>query len=94
MKQIKTLYHWVGILMHIKVQTRYDSQYITTILSGYINSPTEPTLLSLRYGMEYLVHHPHEPIMYSRKKALIINDITHQYFFKADSAETNKNHEY
>ena len=57
------LNNWVGGLMHITVQTRYDLQYLTMRLSGYMNSPTEPAFLDLKYSMEYLVHHPHEPIM-------------------------------
>ena len=54
--------------MHITVQTRYDRQYITMIISGYINALTEPYFLVLRHDMEYLMHHPHELIMYSRNK--------------------------
>ena len=34
-------------------------------LIQYINAPAEPAFLSLTYGMEYLMHHPHEPIVYS-----------------------------
>ena len=54
--------------MHITVQTHYDLQYIIMRLSDYMNAPTEPDILDLKYGMEYLMHHPHEPIMYSRNK--------------------------
>ena len=54
--------------MHITIQIRYDIQYLTMRLSGYMNAPTEPTFLAFKNGMEYLMHHPHEPIMYSRNK--------------------------
>ena len=72
-KQIKnshvvSLNHLVGDLMNITVQTCYCFQYITIKLGGYMNSPTEPYFLSLRQGLEYLMHHPHEPIKYSRNE--------------------------
>ena len=37
-------------------------------LSGYMNAPTDLDFLALRHGMENLMHHPHEPIVYSRNK--------------------------
>ena len=46
-----SLNNWVGGLMHITVQTQYDLQYITTRLSGYMNSPAELDFLALRHGM-------------------------------------------
>ena len=58
------LNHWVGVLMHITLQTRYDPQYLIMRLSGYINTPTEPDFITIKQGMEYLTHHTHEPIMY------------------------------
>ena len=57
------LNHWVCGLMYITIQTRYDIQYLTMRLSGYMNTPTEPYLLALIYGMEYLMHHTNEPII-------------------------------
>ena len=63
-----SLNHWVGGIMHITVQTRYDTQYLTMQLSGYINAPTEPAFLDLKHGKEYLMHNLHETIMYSRNK--------------------------
>ena len=33
------------------------------LVSGYMNAPIEPNFLSLENGMEYIMHHPHEPIM-------------------------------
>ena len=73
LKQIERLHggslnHWVGGLVHITVQTRYDLQYLTMRLSGYMNAPTEPAFIALKHGMEYIMHHTHEPIIYSRKK--------------------------
>ena len=41
------LNHWVDGLMHINVQTRYDIQYLTMQLSGYMNASTEPACLDL-----------------------------------------------
>ena len=61
-----SLNHWVDGLMYITVQTCYDLQYITMDPSGNINVPTEPDFLALVYGIKYLMHHSHEPIMYSR----------------------------
>ena len=60
-----SLNHWYSVLMHITVQTLYDLQYLTMHLSGYMNSPTEPSFHVLRHGMEYLIQHSHAPIMYS-----------------------------
>ena len=34
--------HWVGGLIHITVQTRYDPQYLTMHLTFYMKAPTEP----------------------------------------------------
>ena len=50
--------------MHIDVQTHHYLQYLTMILRGYMNDPTEPAFIALRHGMEYLMHQQHEPIMY------------------------------
>ena len=62
-----SLNHWVGGIMHITVQTLYDTQYLTMRWIGYKNNTKEPEFLDLRHGMEYLMNHPHKPIMYSRK---------------------------
>ena len=62
----RSLNHWVGGLMHITFQTFCDLQYLTMLLSVYTNAPTEPDFIAFKHGMEYLMHHPHEPIMYSR----------------------------
>ena len=56
-----------GGLMHITVQTWYDLKYINMWISGCMRYPTEPAFLDLFHGMKYLMHHPHELIMYSRK---------------------------
>ena len=58
-----SLNHWVGGIIHITFQTKYDIQYLTMRLSGYMNSPKEPAFISLKHGMEYLIHHRHETIM-------------------------------
>ena len=55
-------------------------------LSCYMNAPTESTFLALRHGMEYLMHQPHEPIMYPTKENFKINERPHQCFFNAGSA--------
>ena len=60
-----SLNHWVGGLMRITVQTFYVLQYLTMHLSLYMNSPTEPAFVALVHGMEYIMYHTHEPIMYS-----------------------------
>ena len=36
-------------------------------LNGYINDSTEPDLLDIICEMEFLMHHTHEPILYSRE---------------------------
>ena len=59
-----SLNHWVGGIMHITVQTLYGIKYLTLSLSGHMNAPTEPDFLDLKYDIEYLIHHPHEIIMY------------------------------
>ena len=44
--------------------------------------------------MEYIMHHTHVPIMYSRKKINKTEYSTHQGQFKAGDAETIKTKEY
>ena len=55
--------HWVGGIIHITFHTKYDLQFLAMRLSGYMNSPTEPAFISLKHGMEYLIHHTHETII-------------------------------
>ena len=52
-----------------------------------MNSPTQPEFIAIRHGMEYLMHQPHEPIIYSTKNILKLNEIPNQFFFKAGSEE-------
>ena len=80
--------------MHITVKNNYDLQYLTMGLSGYTNVPTEPACLSLKNVMEYLMHHAHEPIMYSKKRINKTDKIPHQRYTKAGYAEISKNKEY
>ena len=80
--------------MNITVQTRYDHQYITMIISGYMNALTEPYFLVLRHYMEYLMHHLHELIMYSRKKNSKVDESPYQCLFKSGISDINKNKEY
>ena len=42
-------------------------------LSGYMNVPIEPAFLPLKNFTEYLMHHPHELIMYSKNKYIELN---------------------
>ena len=79
--------------MHITIQTRYDLQYLNMQLSGYINAPIEPAFIALKHGMEYLIHHPNETIMYPRKKTHKTKGSPHQCYPKAGDAEINKNKE-
>ena len=81
-----SLNHWFGGLIRLIVQTRYDLQYLTMHLSFYMNAPTEPDFLALKHDMEYLMHRPHEPIMYSRKNIYKIDESPHQCYFKAGDA--------
>ena len=76
--------------MHITVQTRYDLQYLTIQISGYMNAPTETTFIVIKHGMEYLMHHPHEPIIHPRKKIHRTEESPHQCYFKAGDAETSQ----
>ena len=85
-----SLNHRVGGLMHVTVQTCYAFQYITMHLSGYMNPPTEPDFLALKHGMGYLVNHPHETIVHSRKKIHKTDESPHQCYFKAGYAEIIK----
>ena len=85
-----SLNHLVGVLMQITFQTCYSLQYIIMRLSGYMNALTVPAFLALKYGMEYLMHHPHEPIMYSRNRIYKNNEIPHQCYFEAGDAEIKK----
>ena len=65
-----SLNKWVGGLEHITVQTCYNLKCLTMRLSGYIYAPTKPAFIALKNGMEYLMYHSHEPIMYSKKQNL------------------------
>ena len=89
-----SLNHWVGGFMHITSQTLYDLQYLTMCLSGYNNAPVEPALLARTHGMEYIIHHPQKPIIYSWKKIHKTHESPHQCYFKEGNAEINKNQEY
>ena len=51
-----------------------------------MNAPTESDLLAIIHGMEYIMHHSHEPIMYSINKNFKTNERPHQCFFKAGDA--------
>ena len=62
-------------------------------LSVYINAKKEPTFLLLRNGIEYLMYHPNEPIIYSRRNVFKLNEIPHQCFFKSGSVEIKKSQE-
>ena len=64
------------------------------LLSGYMNTPTEPAFLALCHDMEYLMHHPHESIMYSGNKVFEVNDIPLRCFFKPGKAEINQIQQY
>ena len=57
--------------MHITVQTRYDLQYITMRLCGYLNYLIEPSFLALSLDMEYIMYHLHEPMMYSKDEIFL-----------------------
>ena len=59
-------------------------------LSGYMDYPTKPYLIAIIYGMEYLMHHPHEPIMYTINKISQTTDSPRQCLFKAGDVEINK----
>ena len=56
-------------------------------LSRYMNAPIEPSFISIINVIEYLMYHPHEPIMYLIKKIFKLNEIPHQFFFKAGNAD-------
>ena len=56
-------------------------------LSGYMNAPTECKFIDLRHGMEYIIHHPNENIMYSRKQNFKLNESPHQWFLKLGGVE-------
>ena len=62
-------------------------------LSGYMNAQPGPDFLDLKNGMEYLMHHPHEPIIYSRKKIHKTEEIPHQCYLKSGDAEIRKTKE-
>ena len=59
-----------------------------------MNTPKEPDFIALKHGMENLMHHPHEPITYSRKKIHKTDKISHQCYFKSGDAKISKKKEY
>ena len=83
-----SLNHWVDRRMYITVQNCYDLQYLNMRLSEYMNYSIEHDFRDIINGMEYLMHHPHKTIMYSR--FVKINEIPHQFFFKSGDAEIKK----
>ena len=90
---VGSLNHLVGGLIHITVQTCYDLQYLTIRLSGYLNTLTESAFIAIKHCMGYLMHHPYEPIMYSRNKIHIPEESPHQCYFKAGDSGISKNYE-
>ena len=74
-----SLNHWVGGIIHITVQTLYDLQYFKMLISGYMNAPTEPVFLNLKHVIQYLMHHTHEPIIYSGNKIHRTEESPHQF---------------
>ena len=90
----ESLNHWVGVIIHTTFQTKYDLQYLTMRLNGYMNSPIEPYFIDFKHGMEYTMHHPHEPIMYSRKKIHRTEESPHQCYSKSGDEEISKNKKY
>ena len=79
--------------MYITVQTHCDIQYLTMQPSGYMNAQKKPAYIALKHGIEYLMHHPHEPIMYLIKKIHKTEEISHQCYFKAGDVEMRKTKE-
>ena len=63
-------------------------------LIGYMNALTEPYFISIKHGMEYVMQHPHESIMYSRNKINKTEEIPHQCYFKTGDSEIRKTKEY
>ena len=59
-----------------------------------MNSPARTEILALRYSMEYLMHNPNKPIMYSRKNISPKNEIPLQCFFKAGNRDINQTQDY
>ena len=55
-----------------------------------MNAPIETYFIALGHGMGYLMYHRHEPILYSRRKIIKLNDIPNQCFFNSGSAEINR----
>ena len=80
--------------MHTTIQTCYDLQDLIMSLIEYMNDPNDPAFLALGHGMEYLMHHQHEPIMYSRKRIFKTNGIPIQCLLKAGRAEIKQTQEY
>ena len=62
----ESLNQWAGGLMHIPDQKFYELQYLTMRLCGYMNFPIRSAFLAIRHSMEYIMHYPHEQIIYSR----------------------------
>ena len=59
-----------------------------------MNFPIEPELPALCHVMEYLMHNPHEPIMYSMKNIFKKNESSLQCFFKSGKADINQTQQY
>ena len=55
-----------------------------------MNDTMQTAFITLRHGIQYLMHHPQENIMYSRNKITKLNDISYQSFFKTDSVDIIK----
>ena len=43
---------------------------------------TEPAYIFLVHGIEYLIDHPHQPIIYPRNNIFILNQIPYQCFLR------------
>ena len=61
---------WAGALLHIADKSRPGLSYVAMRLTGYNSNPRRPCFTILQQTMAYLYHHPHIPIMYSRKQEI------------------------
>ena len=76
--------------MYITVQTCYDLQYLTMRPSACMNARTEPDFIALKHGMEHLIQHPYEPIVYSGNKTTNVMKVPSDVTSKQEIEKSTK----
>eukprot|EP00957_Ditylum_brightwellii_P007773 588275-Ditylum_brightwellii.AAC.2 len=62
------LYTWGSTLQFVVQRTQIDLGYAVMQISSYMSAPNNPIFDVLHQTMAFLYHHPHQPLLYPRKR--------------------------